>query len=127
MQQPTLTSVAEEFQQWRNTRKSPRGKTPKHLRHQAIALLEHHNITSVIEALRLNSSTLKSWQKKAITTQPNEFVVLPNEPAPVCDSGALQISVRSASGAEISISGQLSPAHIKVLMQSLQTQTGGWS
>ena len=122
----TLASVAQAFDDWRASRKSARAQTPKDLRQQAIALLESHRISHVIDALRLNSATLKSWKLK-LEGSPDSplFVALPStvkkEPKV---SQPLQITLRTSLGAEIIVSGELSPAQLTALVQGLQSAQG---
>ena len=118
---PTLVSVAQAFQHWRNTR-TRRGRTPAPLKAQALALLAHHSRSQVISALRINTTTLAAWQAASATvTQTGSaphatFVELPPWPSaePVVD--AISVTLTGPQGRVITVSGPLTPAHLGALV-----------
>ena len=60
----TLESVSAAFDHWRQNRTSRKESVPASLRDHAIKLLTDHSRSRVIEALKINHSMLKQWQKK---------------------------------------------------------------
>ena len=122
--EPTLESVTNAFNEWRANKKGARSHTPETLKHQALVLLKHHRISHVIDALRLNSSTLKAWKLKQDGHQNSaQFIPLPTAESSVNEPGnngrPLQITLRTTSGAEILVSGDLSPAQLTALVKGM--------
>ena len=81
----SLTSLAEQFTQWRTTRSSRRSPVPTVLRQQALDLLSVYAKSQVIKALGINSTMLKNWQQvlgggeSMTANSPPSFVPLPTE------------------------------------------------
>ena len=57
---PTLAQAERDFAHWRSHRQQ-RSHTPPALRQQAIALLEHHCLSHICQALGIHSGALKRW------------------------------------------------------------------
>lgn len=121
--QPSLEIVASAFNSWRKNRPSRSGKIPAALRQQTLGLLPLHSKSEITRALRISGSQLKTWQQaeqfvQEDAFQPAEFVALASEPAD--HSPLLNVRLRCSGGAELSLSGPLSPAHLAAVVQSLQ-------
>lgn len=125
--EPTLEFVAEAFREWRSNRQGRSNRTPEHLKQQTLELLEHHRVSHVIDALGLNSTTLKAWKNKrdghrGTASDLPTFVTLPAviSETPV-DDGAdrLQVTLRINHGAQMMISGAISPVLLTAIVQGL--------
>jgi len=126
MKQPvTLESVATAFNHWRLSRVSLNQAVPDALREQALALLIDHKKSHIIVALKINHSALKKWLQTSDTLNP-AFVSLPSPSSETQGTAAtviphnitgLSITLHHASGTEMRINGDITPA----LLQSLTT------
>jgi len=123
---PTLKSVADAFHEWRSNRKGGSNRTPEHLKQQALELLEHHRVSHVIDALGLNSTTIKAWKNKrdghSDIAQDVTFVTLPSVISDTPNDARadrLQITLRINHGAKITISGAVSPVQLTAIVQGL--------
>jgi hypothetical protein len=100
-----LSNVINAFKQWRATRKNATHKTPEALQQQVVELLLHYSRGTLSNALGLSGTQVKRWQAGA--SDAPAFVELP-----VLDEipSALRLELRLLNGAELSLSGSLSPS-----------------
>ncbi len=116
--QDRLATVAAAFQQWRQTRAYVNARTPEHLRNQAVALLAHHTSGVIATTLAISGGSLKAWSRPVLQAEPvSEFVALPDAPAGVPSTLALDLSF--ANGASMRLAGDLSPTLVTALAQVL--------
>ena len=121
--QPSLEIVASAFNSWRKNRPRRSEKIPAALRQQTLGLLSLHSKSEITRALRISGSQLKTWQHseeavQVASVQPAEFVALASAPADHLP--LLDVRLQYPGGAELSLSGPLSPAHLAAIVQSLQ-------
>jgi hypothetical protein len=74
----TLEEVKQLFSHWRSTR-TKRGKVPIHLWQHVKPLKKHHNISTIAQALGLNTKTLK---ENLTPDESSHFVEVCNEVEP---------------------------------------------
>ena len=74
----TLDEVRHLFNHWRSTR-TKRGKVPIHLWQHVKPLKKYHNISTIAQALGLNTKTLK---ENLTPDEPSHFVEVSNEVVP---------------------------------------------
>ena len=100
-----LSNVTSAFKQWRATRKNATHKTPEALQQQVVELLSYYSRGTLSNALGLSGTQVKRWQAGA--SDAPAFVELP-----VLDEtpSALRLELRLSNGAELSLSGSLSPS-----------------
>jgi hypothetical protein len=100
-----LSYVINAFKQWRATRKNATHKTPEALQQQVVELLSYYSRGTLSNALGLSGTQVKRWQAGA--SDAPAFVELP-----VLDEtpSALRLELRLSNGAELSLSGSLSPS-----------------
>ncbi|MEE9335705.1 MAG: hypothetical protein V3U65_16565 [Granulosicoccaceae bacterium] len=93
---PTLESVQESFDHWRETR-DKRSRTPISLQRRAVASRDSYPASHIYSALKINDTALKRWAHESLPDSPSlpaashtALVELPAEPiAPAhCDSFA---------------------------------------
>ena len=65
---PTLSSVQDNFQQWRQQITKPRERVPKDLRQQALALHDNMSSGRIQKALGISRDMLDAWAGKAPAT-----------------------------------------------------------
>ena len=100
-----LSHAIDAFKQWRATRKKTTHKTPEAAQQQVVELLSHYSRGTVSNALGLSGSQVKRWQAGA--SDAPAFVELPVLDEPPL---ALSVELRLPNGAELSLSGPLSPS-----------------
>ena len=111
-----LTSVIDAFTHWRATRKNATHKTPEALQQQVVELLSHYSRGTISNALGLSGTQVKRWQAGASAAP--AFVELPLlEEAP----NALRLELRLPNGAELSLSGALSPSMMGDVIRAAST------
>ena len=71
----TLKNVQKHFDHWRKTRAN-RGPLPEHLWEEAVSLTNHHCVTHITRALRLNVESFKA-RVKAIVSNNNTSISKP--------------------------------------------------
>lgn len=92
-----LAALAQQFDQWRQTRSSLNEKIPERLLAQALALAETHpNKSVVLKKLRINHTQLKRHQQSKVSATPLqhapvEFVQLPAQPRPLANTPTVQL------------------------------------
>ena len=111
------------FKEWRETRQHAVSKTPKVLQQQAVALLAHFSSSKVISALNISGTNIKLWSKHGHNKHdPTEFVTLPS-----LDESSLhaQLSMELAfgNGCYMRFYGEISPAQLTALTQSVNTSS----
>jgi hypothetical protein len=111
-----LSNVINAFKQWRATRKNATHKTPEALQQQVVELLSHYSRGTLSNALGLSGTQVKRWQAGA--SDAPAFVELP-----VLDEtpSALRLELRLSNGAELSLSGSLSPSIMGEVIRAAST------
>jgi hypothetical protein len=111
-----LSKEINAFKQWRATRKNTTHKTPEALQQQVVELLSHYSRGTISNALGLSGTQVKRWQ--AGTSNAPAFVELP-----VLDEtpSALRLELRLPNGAELSVSGALSPSIVGEAIRAAST------
>ena len=82
MNTPTLESVQNDFQQWRQHKPYRCSSTPADLRHKALSLRHQHSVPAICKALGITRPMFQTWLDAATEPSreglaPVEFVVLP--------------------------------------------------
>ncbi len=123
---PTLESVQQDFQHWRQQRPYRRSPTPAALRDQALLLREQHSVAAICEALGITRCMLRRWRGQVtvpepVPTAPVEFVVLPTEPESAGDrsGGGLQLTLTRAGGDQWSLRGEPSAEQLRAFVSAL--------
>lgn len=111
-----LENTINAFKQWRATRKKTTHKTPEVLQQQVVKLLSHYSRGTISNALGLSGSQVKRWQAGADDAP--AFVELPVLDVP---SSALRVELRLPNGAELSLSGALSPSMMGEVIRATST------
>ena len=111
-----LSNAINAFKQWRATRKNATHKTPEALQKQVIELLSHYSRGTLSNALGLSGTQVKRWQTGA--SDAPAFVELP-----VLDEAprALHVELSLPNGAELSLSGPLSPSMMGEVIRAAST------
>jgi hypothetical protein len=111
-----LSNVTSAFKQWRATRKNATHKTPEALQQQVVELLSYYSRGTLSNALGLSGTQVKRWQADA--SDAPAFVELP-----VLDEtpSALRLELRLPNGAELSLSGSLSPSIMGEVIRAAST------
>ena len=120
MQNPDemMASAITAFEQWRQTRVNRAAKTPIVLQQQAAALLAHFASSKITSALKISGTNIKRWSKQVKNKQIlTEFVPLPliDEPA----SDTLNVALVFNNGCHMRLCGELSPAQLTAITQSI--------
>ncbi len=124
----SLSDLQNKLHHWRQSR--PGGRIPAEIKTQAVALLEHHKVSAIINALGINSKMFQQWRQQ-FSSLPNHsdtaFVMLPQLPSqvPELDLEAtfpLKVSLSRAEGAVVSLEGQLSLEQWSAALSLLQQQ-----
>lgn len=106
------------FEQWRKFRTHRVAKTPKALQQQAVALLTHFSSSKTMSALNISGANLKRWSSHAqMKNSITEFVALPsvNEPEPA----SLSVELAFGNGCRMRLCGDISPAQLTAITQSV--------
>jgi len=120
MQNPDemMASTITAFKQWRDTRVNRAVKTPTVLQAQASALLKHFPSSKITVALSISGTNLKRWSTLVQDEQNlTEFVALPPLEAP--SSAPLSMQVVFNNGCHLRLCGELSPAQLTAITQSV--------
>jgi hypothetical protein len=122
-----LSHVAHQFAQWRHNRTTPRGRIPKPLWAQAIALTEHLPLARVAKQLGLTPQVLKRRRGATGTS------VVPTPPpcaphfvevqAPAWRTPTAEVEVQRADGTRLRITySDSAPALVPLLQTFLETR-----
>jgi hypothetical protein len=105
--QDQLSDVVAAFEQWRNNKNGSQLATPRHLRQQAVLLLEHCFSSAITSALSISGNQLKQWRELS-TPANTEFISMPL----VNETSASQqwLELRLHNGVQLSLSEALSSA-----------------
>ena len=122
MQNPNklMSAAATAFALWRQNRSHPTQATPAKLQQQAVALLDHFPTPQVVAKLNVNSTILKRWAND-IKDQ-NNFISLPDVIEPLPRSGQLNLELAFTNGCVMRLDGDISPAQLTAITQSVATQ-----
>ena len=104
-----LTTVTQQFEHWRHTRKSPRAHTPPQLQQLAVQLAEVISTGKTVAALKINHGMLRRWQKiHAINApEPVAFVALPTtseQPSSMTEVSSNQLTLTYPNGVVLTVS-----------------------
>ena len=114
------TTIAN-FKQWRETREHATKSTPISLQQQAVALLDDFSSCKVTKALNISGTNIRRWSGKP-KNPTHGFVHLQPEPI---TSGTIQLELATQDGCQLRLSGDITPAHLAAITQSLQSPAGG--
>jgi hypothetical protein len=110
------------FKQWRDTRVNRAVKTPVSLQAQAVALIAYFPSSQITAALNLSGANIKRWSEQAQDKQNlTEFVALPAIETPSAVS--LSVAVVFNNGCHMRLCGELSPAQLTAITQSVATSS----
>ena len=120
-----LTHLTHHFAQWRQSRRTPRGRIPQELWAQAVALTATLSITRVAHQLGLTSHALKRRRAALTSATPSrssaqtpQFV----EVAPAWRSPTTEVEIQRADGARLRITySDASPALGPVVQTFLES------
>lgn len=112
-----MVSTITAFKQWRETRVNRAVKTPIELQMQAAALLAYFSFSKITSALCISGTNLKCWSKQQDKQSQTEFITLPPIDAP--SSTSLSVTLTFNNGSHMSLCGELSPAQLTAITQSV--------
>ena len=116
--QDQLPDVVAAFEQWRNNRNGCQVATPRHLRQQAVLLLEHCSSSAITSALRISGTQLKQW-REVLAPANTEFVSLPLVNGACGPQQCLEL--RLHNGVQLSLSGSLSSGLIVDMLREVKS------
>ena len=124
MMSTQLTHTIAAFQEWRNNKSSRGAVTPEPLRLQALALLPHHSISTIVKDLGINSDQLKNW--RLVLEEPTEntrFVSLPSPQREHVSTHiqTLSFDVNLNNGNTFSVSGVFDHKSISSLIEAIKS------
>ena len=124
-QHQQLTAAATAFEEWRNSRVHTREKTPEALQQQVAALLPHYATSTIKKALKISGSNMKRWsQQPQATSAEGEFVTLPFDDEPVHTAQPdFNLELTFNNGCRLRLQGDISPAQLSALAQSVYSPT----
>ena len=67
---PSLDAVAQDFETWRSTKKTPRERTPLALCMAAAQLCSHYPTQHILSRLNISFNALKAFNKKSMSSTP---------------------------------------------------------
>lgn len=115
-----LSHVAQQFVQWRHNRTTPRGRIPKPLWAQAIALAEHLPLARVAKQLGLTPQVLKRRRGEIGAVTVPHFVEVQ---APAWRTPTAEVEVQRADGTRLRITySESAPALVPLLQTFLETR-----
>jgi hypothetical protein len=119
-----LTNTIAAFQEWRNNKSSRGAVTPEQLRRQALALLPHHSISTIVKDLGISSDQLKNW--RLVLEEPTEnrrFVSLPSHQREHVGTHiqTLSFDVNLNNGNTFSVSGVFDHKSISSLIEAIKS------
>ena len=128
MQNPDemMASAITVFTKWREKRVNRAVKTPSALQAQAVALIAHFSSSKITSALNISGTNLKRWSKQLQDNQSlTEFVALPS----IDQSSATPLSLGLVfnNGSNMHLCGDLSPAQLTAIIQSVAASSGAAS
>jgi len=112
-----MVSTITAFKQWRETRVNRAVKTPIELQTQATALLAHFSFSKITSALHISGTNLKCWSKQQDKQSQTAFITLPPIDAPL--STSLSVTLTFNNGSQMCLCGELSPAQLTAITQSI--------
>lgn len=124
MMSTLLTNTIAAFQEWRNNKSSRGAVTPEQLRLQALALLPHHSISTIVKNLGISSDQLKNW--RLVLEEPTEntrFVSLPSPQREHVGTHiqTLSFDVNLNNGNTFSVSGVFDHKSISSLIEAIKS------
>ena len=130
MNTPTLESVQNDFQQWRQHKPYLRSSTPADLRDKALSLRGQYSVPAICKTLGITRSMLQTWLDAATeppreAQAPIEFVVLPTPTDDRCDKAKeLELTITRVGGDQWCLRGDPSAEQLHTFVTAL---TGGGS
>jgi len=112
-----MASAITAFKQWRETRLNRAVKTPIILQAQAADLLADFPFSKITSALHISGTNLKCWSKQQDKQSQTEFITLPPIDVPL--SASLSVTLTFNNGSHMSLCGELSPAQLTAITQSI--------
>lgn len=128
MQNPDkmMATAITAFEQWRQNRVNKAVKTPSLLQQQAVALLAHFSSSKINTTLNISGANLKRWSAQVHNKQrQTEFIALP--PIDEASPAALNMTLVFNNGCHMRLCGELSPAQLSAITQSVATSSGATS
>jgi hypothetical protein len=118
MQTPNemMASAIVAFELWRENKGHSAAKTPENLRQQAVALLDHFSSSKIVSALSLSGTGLKRWSLDD-NAELTEFVTLPTIDNAAITS--LNVELSSGNGCHMRLCGEISPAQLTAITQTV--------
>jgi hypothetical protein len=120
-----LTHLTHHFTQWRQSRRTPRGRIPQELWTQAVALTATLSVTRVAHQLGLTPHALKRRREVLNgTPAPTSFPQAPQfvEVAPAWRSPTTEVEVQRSDGVRLRITySDPSPALVPLLQTFLES------
>lgn len=120
-----LSYVAQQFAQWRHNRTTPRGRIPKPLWAQAIALTQQLPLARVAKRLGLTPQTLKRHRAEtgAGAVPPPSSPYCVEVQAPAWRTSTAEVEVQRADGTRLRITySESAPALVPLLQTFLETR-----
>lgn len=120
-----LTRLTHHFAQWRQSRRTPRGRIPQELWAQAVALTTTLSVTRVAHQLGLTSHALKRRATLNCTTSPLPSLRVPPfvEVAPAWRSPTTEVEIQRPDGTRLRIMySDPSPALVPLLQTFLEAR-----
>jgi hypothetical protein len=124
MQNPDemMNAAITAFQLWRENKKGRSVQTPAVLRQQAVALRKYFSSSKITSALNISGSNIKSWSKPVQDKQGQpEFITLPSVDAALTAPipAPLNLQITFANGCHMQLCGDISPAQLTAITQSV--------
>ena len=121
-----LVHLTHQFAQWRQSRRTPRGRIPQELWAQAVALTTILSVTRVARQLGLTSHALKRRRERVNgtpTTLPSPQGLHFVEVAPAWRTSATEVEIQRPDGARLRITySNPSPALLPLLQTFLESR-----
>ena len=124
MQNPNelMSSTVAAFAQWRATRVHSTQTTPIKLQQQAVALLDHFSSSQVTANLNISGTNIKRWV--ADNNGQDDFILLPDVVAEPPKTSQLNLELTFGNGCLMRLNGDISPAQLTAITQSVAVQNG---
>ena len=119
-----MAATVAAFEQWRAQRPHSTQVTPESLKQQAVALLAHFPSPQINAKLNISGTNLKRWAEQLpAQNQITEFITLPHQPdKPQAAQSNLELSF--GNGCLMRLSGDISPAQLTAITQSVTAYSG---
>ncbi len=115
----TLDQVRVAFEEWRQSRQSPRERIPESLQQLAVALEGHYRRSQIIAALRLNHTQYMSWLRATTPNEPVSFLAVPSV-AEVTGN----VVLHHPNGTQLVIQATLTPSQLMAVVRGFVQAEG---